>query len=123
MSDVHDHSEFSGDELLAAEYALGVLAGPDRATAERRMARDRAFAALVAAWEQRLAPSGRARLPRWRRHLTCGIASPRSFPPRLRTRRILESLAFWRGFGIASTLAAACLARSSIPASSRSNRP
>ena len=56
MSDVHDHSEFSGDELLAAEYALGVLAGPDRATAERRMARDRGFAALVAAWEQRLAP-------------------------------------------------------------------
>ena len=46
MSDVHDHSEFSGDELLAAEYALGVLAGPDRATAERRMARDRALRGL-----------------------------------------------------------------------------
>jgi anti-sigma-K factor RskA len=109
MSDVQDHSEFSGDELLAAEYALGVLAGPDRATAERRMARDHGFAALVAAWEQRLAP--------WAAEIT--EVAP---PPDLWDRIVAElpaaraqgggfwqSLAFWRGFAIAGALATACL--------------
>ena len=46
MSDVTDHNGMPEDELLAAEYALGVLAGADRAAAERRIARDHAFAAL-----------------------------------------------------------------------------
>jgi len=110
MSDVQDHSEFSGDELLAAEYALGVLAGPDRAAAERRVARDRAFAALVAAWEQRLAP--------WAGEIA-EVAPPPDMWSRIaaelpaaspRRAGFWESLAFWRGFGIASALAAACLA-------------
>src|SRR5579862_2542978 len=109
MSDVQDHSEFSGDELLAAEYALGVLTGPDRAAAERRMARDRAFAAWVAAWEQRLAP--------WAAEFA-EVAPPPELWDRiaaeLPTTRpqggFWQSLAFWRGFGIASALAAACLA-------------
>ena len=56
MSDTFDHSGLPEDELLAAEYALGVLDGIDRATAEQRVARDRGFARQVAAWEQRLAP-------------------------------------------------------------------
>ena len=56
MSDTFDHSGLPEDELLAAEYALGVLDGIDRATAEHRIARDRGFARQVAAWEQRLAP-------------------------------------------------------------------
>jgi anti-sigma-K factor RskA len=110
MSDVHDHSEFSGDELLAAEYALGVLAGPDRTVAERRMARDRDFAALVAAWEQRLAP--------WAREIA-EVAPPPNMWDRIAAelpaqpaRRVgfWNSLAFWRGFAVASALAAACLA-------------
>jgi anti-sigma-K factor RskA len=110
MSDVRDHSEFSGDELLAAEYALGVLAGADRGTAERRMARDRAFAALVAAWEERLAP--------WAGDIT-EVAPPADMWHRIAAELpaqspqrtgFWQSLAFWRGFGIASALAAACLA-------------
>ncbi|HEV2531020.1 anti-sigma factor [Phenylobacterium sp.] len=44
------------DEALAAEHALGVLSGPERAAAEVRMARDPAFAAQVEAWRARLAP-------------------------------------------------------------------
>ena len=56
MSDTFDHSGLPEDELLAAEYALGVLDGIDRATAEQRIARDRSFARQVAAWEERLAP-------------------------------------------------------------------
>jgi len=110
MSDVHDHSDFSGDELLAAEYALGVLAGAERATAERRMARDRAFAAMVAAWEQRLAP--------WAAEIA-DVAPPADMWHRIvaelpaqQSQRagFWNSLAFWRGFGIVGALAAACLA-------------
>jgi anti-sigma-K factor RskA len=110
MSDVHDHSDFSGDELLAAEYVLGVLAGPERAAAERRMARDRAFAAMVAAWEQRLAP--------WAAEIA-DVAPPPDMWDRIATALPAQrqqragfwnSLAFWRGFAIVGALAAACLA-------------
>jgi anti-sigma-K factor RskA len=106
MSDVHDHSDFSGDELLAAEYALGVLAGPDRAAAERRMARDRAFAAMVAAWQQRLAP--------WASEIAEVAPSPdlwARIAAELPAQRagFWQSLAFWRGFAIAGALATACL--------------
>lgn len=43
-------------EALAAEHALGVLDGRERAAAETRMATDPAFAADVEAWRNRLAP-------------------------------------------------------------------
>jgi len=56
MTDIGNHDSFSADELQAAEYALGVLAGAEREAAARRIARERAFAALVAEWEGRLAP-------------------------------------------------------------------
>jgi anti-sigma-K factor RskA len=110
MSDVHDHNDFSGDELLAAEYALGVLVGPDRAAAERRMARDRSFAAMVAAWEQRLAP--------WASEIA-DVAPPPDMWYRIAAdlpaqppqgAGFWNSLVFWRGFAIVGALAAACLA-------------
>jgi anti-sigma-K factor RskA len=44
------------DEALAAEYVLGVLDLPERLLAERRIAQDADFAALVSAWETRLSP-------------------------------------------------------------------
>ena len=110
MTDIGDHEAFSADELSAAEYALGVLAGAERAAAAQRVARDRAFAALVAAWEERLAP-WTAELPEvapppqvWER-----IAAQLSGAQRQRPR-FWQSLMFWRGFGIVSSLAAACLA-------------
>ena len=56
MTDIGNHDSFSADEMLAAEYALGVLAGTEREAAARRVARERAFATLVAKWEERLAP-------------------------------------------------------------------
>ncbi len=43
------------DEALAAEYVLGVLDLSERAAAEARLTRDAGFAALVAAWEGRMA--------------------------------------------------------------------
>jgi len=42
------------DDLLAAEYVLGVLAIQDRVAAENRARRDPDFASAVAAWERRL---------------------------------------------------------------------
>jgi anti-sigma-K factor RskA len=42
------------DDLLAAEYVLGVLAMQDRIAAENRAKRDPAFADAIAAWELRL---------------------------------------------------------------------
>ena len=47
MSDATDHNALPDDELVAAEYALGVLTGADRAAAERRAAREQNFASLV----------------------------------------------------------------------------
>src|SRR6516165_1127486 len=58
MTDTFDHSGLPEDELLAAEYALGVLTGSDRLAVEQRASRDNGFARLIADWEQRLAPWG-----------------------------------------------------------------
>lgn len=42
-------------EALAAEFALGLLAGDEADAARKRMAEDAAFAALVLLWQERLA--------------------------------------------------------------------
>lgn len=111
MSDVHDHTGMPDDELLAAEYALGVLAGAERAAAAARRAREPAFAALVAAWEERLAPwAGEIDEVAPPPHIWDGIvaALPAAAPQRA---GLWRSLAFWRGLALASgVLAAACLA-------------
>src|SRR6516165_10313238 len=110
MTDIGNHDSFSADEMLAAEYALGVLAGTEREAATRRVARERAFAALVAKWEERLAPWA-AEIPElapppqvWER---IAEALPRAPGQRA---GFWQSLVFWRSFGIVSALAAACLA-------------
>jgi anti-sigma-K factor RskA len=110
MSDEPDRSALPEDELLAAEYALGVLAGPDRAAAERRVTRDRGFARQVAEWEQRLAPwAGEIAEVAPPPQLWEAIAA--QLPVQGSARgRLWESLAFWRVFALASALAAACLA-------------
>jgi anti-sigma-K factor RskA len=110
MSDIQDHSALPEDELLAAEYALGVLAGADRAAAEARAARDRAFARMIADWEVRLAPWAAAIAevappPQvWDR---IAAELPTMRPPRA---GLWQSILFWRGFALASAVAAVCLA-------------
>jgi anti-sigma-K factor RskA len=110
MTDTFDHSSLPADELLAAEYALGVLARADRAAVERRMARDHNFALLVSDWGHRLAPwaaeiSEVAPPPQvWER-----VAS--ALPAQPRDGGLWQSLGFWRGLSLAAgALAAACLA-------------
>lgn len=112
MSDTADHSGLPADELLAAEYALGVLAGAERAAAEQRIARERGFAAMVAEWEARLSPWA-AGIPEvtppaqvWD---NIAAALPSVAPP-AQTGGWWQSLAFWRGLSLASgALAAACI--------------
>lgn len=48
--------EPGGDEMVAAEYVLGVLPAAERAEAAARLEREPAFARLVDAWEERLSP-------------------------------------------------------------------
>jgi anti-sigma-K factor RskA len=110
MSDAFDHSSLPEQELLAAEYALGVLSGAERAAAEQRVARDPGFARLVAEWEQRLAP--------WVAEIASVVPPPQvwdrivgALPPPPQNRGLWQSLAFWRGLSLATgALAAACLA-------------
>ena len=110
MSDTLDHSGIPDDELIAAEYALGVLAGAERAATKLRIAREPAFAALVAAWEVRLAP--------WAGEIA-DVAAPPQVWERIAAALpaqtaqgagLWQSLAFWRGLTLATgALAAACI--------------
>src|SRR5262245_28291686 len=110
MSDTFDHSAMRDDDLLAAEYALGVLAGAERAAAEERVARERAFAPLVADWEQRLAP--------WAVEIAEVAPPPQlwdriagALPAPTQAGGLWRSIAFWRGLSFAAgALAAACVA-------------
>lgn len=111
MSDVFDQSGLPADELLAAEVALGVLTGAERALAEQRRARDPAFDARVLAWEERLAPwaadiDEAAPAP----HVWDRIAASLPSEP-ARPDGIWHSVRFWRGLAFAGGgLASACLA-------------
>jgi anti-sigma-K factor RskA len=110
MSDTFDHSGMSDDERLAAEYALGVLDGAERAAAAQRIGREPVFAALVAQWEARFAPWANeidevAPPPHvWER---IAAALPAPAPSR---QTLWQSLALWRGLTAATAaLAVACL--------------
>ncbi|RUY85778.1 anti-sigma factor, partial [Mesorhizobium sp. M7A.F.Ca.CA.001.12.2.1] len=48
--------ERGGDDLLAAEYVLGVLDADERQIVSRRIDADTAFARLVEDWEVSLSP-------------------------------------------------------------------
>ena len=110
MSDTFDHSSLPDEELLAAEYALGVLSGAERAAAEQRVARDHGFARLVTEWEQRLAP--------WAAEIADVVPPAQvweriagALPVQAQGGGLWQSLAFWRGLSLAAgALAAACLA-------------
>jgi len=109
MSDAIDHSRLPEDELTAAELALGVLSGPERAAAIERAGRDRAFARSVAAWEERLAPwAGEIEEVTPTSQVWDAIAS--ALPAQPQRTNLWQSLWFWRGLTFATgALAAACL--------------
>lgn len=111
MSDMT--AQLPEDDLPAAELALGVLAGAERAAAEQRAAREPSFATMVTAWQERFAP--------WAAEIAEVSAPPQvwgriaaainaDLPAERQTAGWWQSLAFWRGFSLATgAVAAACL--------------
>lgn len=64
MTSVDNHEpELGGDDLVAAEYVLGVLPVDERTTAARRIDQDAVFARLVDKWEVHFAPMSSAYPP------------------------------------------------------------
>lgn len=56
MTTTGENYGHAADDVLAGEYALGVLDAESRVQAEARIAHDREFAHAVAQWSRRLAP-------------------------------------------------------------------
>ena len=99
-------------DLLAAEYALGLLEGGERADAERQASRDAGFAALVDEWNERLAPMLAGVAPvepdpaLWDR-IVASLEQPEKRPVELLAIR--RRLAVWKGYSAAVTALAASL--------------
>jgi len=104
--------ERGGDELLAAEYVLGVLAADERQIASRRIDSETAFARLVHAWEVHFAPMAAAYAAveppasvkvAIDRRLFASSASTSAAPG----GGLWASLNFWRGLAAAAVAALA----------------
>lgn len=100
MTDVIDTAE---PDMLAAEYALGVLDGEERRAAAARVVADPDFATDVGAWEDRLAPLIAE---------TLAIEPPAQVWPRIAAAvgaapGIWSNIVFWRGATVAGIAAAA----------------
>jgi anti-sigma-K factor RskA len=104
--------ERGGDDLLAAEYVLGVLAVDERQIVSRRIDAETGFARLVDGWEVHLSPMAAA-YPEIEppasvkvavdRRLFSATTAPSSTP---RTS-LWSSLVFWRGLAAAAVAALA----------------
>ena len=102
MSAERDKPEaLEGDDLLAAEYALGVLEADARAEAQARLREDAAFAAKVEAWNAKLAPLAEGLAPQTPPASVKQQLTERLFggdePASKGAPGFLDSLAFWRG--------------------------
>jgi anti-sigma-K factor RskA len=114
-------------ERLAAEYALGTLRGRARRRFERWMREDGAIAQAVARWQARVAPLADAVAP---------VQPPqrvwRAIEEQLGADRqqagggkggLWDSIAFWRGLGLAATGSAAALLAASVLLAPRAPEP
>lgn len=101
-----------GDDLLAAEYVLGVLPADERHRASRRLDAEADFARLVDNWEVHLSPMAAA-YPEIEPPASVKTAVDRrlfSSPTTTRTEAqasLWSSLAFWRGLATAAIAALA----------------
>jgi anti-sigma-K factor RskA len=103
-----------GDDIVAAEYVLGVLPDDERSEAGRRIDAEQAFARLVDRWEVHFAPLAAAYAavepPAAVKHAVdrrLFSASTRTEAPDVSRPGLLASLAFWRGLALASLAALA----------------
>lgn len=105
MPDDPDMPERGGDDLLAAEYVLGVLPADERQRAADRIAHDASFALLVQNWEKHFSPLnaeyGEVEPPAraWANIEGRLFGSPAAQAPRA---GLLQSLNFWRGLSAAA---------------------
>lgn len=100
-----------GDDLLAAEYVLGVLDRGARAQARARAEREPAFAQLVEVWELRFAPLLAEIAPvEVSAHVWPRLRTRLGWSPVERRPGLWNSVAFWRGASGAALAAAAVLA-------------
>ena len=97
-----------GDDLLAAEFVLGVLAIAEREAVTKRMVSERGFARLVSDWEARLEPLNDDYAP-----VAPPLAAKKALDARLfgndvkQASGIWQSLAFWRVLTLAAFALAA----------------
>jgi len=96
-----------GDDLLAAELALGLLEGEELSQANKRALHDPAFAAMVAAWQERLVAMTDAVEP---------VTPPKHVKKRLLTTLfatapvpLMQRLWIWQGLSFAALALAAFL--------------
>ncbi|ESY68698.1 anti-sigma factor [Mesorhizobium sp. M0051] len=103
--------ERGGDDLLAAEYVLGVLAADERQIASRRIEAETDFARLVDGWEVSFSPLAAAYQdieppasvkPAIDRRL---FASAGAVAVPAQPRGLWSSLTFWRGLAAAAVAA------------------
>ncbi|ESX61641.1 Anti-sigma K factor RskA [Mesorhizobium sp. LSHC422A00] len=102
--------ERGGDDLLAAEYVLGVLPADERQIASGRIDAETGFARLVDSWEVNLSPMAAAYAeveppatvkPAIDRRLFSSTAASMTAP----SGSLWSSLAFWRGLTAAALAA------------------
>ncbi|WP_442580225.1 anti-sigma factor [Mesorhizobium sp. ASY16-5R] len=98
-----------GDDLVAAEFVLGVLSAEERAVAARRAETEPDFARAVERWEGHFAPMASAYAPVEPPAAVKAAIDRRLFaqPPAVATQSagIWASLTFWRGLAAAAVAA------------------
>lgn len=116
-SGAFDDGDSGGDEVLAAEYVVGVLGGDERAAVTARIADDPDFARLVERWQANLSPMDdgfEAVEPpaSVKRALDARLFSSTAGAAGTQAARgsLWGSLAFWRGLTAAAVLALAIFA-------------
>lgn len=99
--------ERGGDDLLAAEYVLGVLPQVERQAAAQRIDAEPDFARAVEAWEARFSPLADAYQPTEPPASVKAVIDRRLFsaPPPASTASLWGSLGFWRGLAVAAMAA------------------
>jgi len=111
MTLADDNGPEHGDDMIAAEYVLGVLPNDERQTAARRIDSEPDFARLVDRWEVHLSPLAEA-YPQVEAPASVKAAIDRrlfsaSTPSSVAAPGIWSSLAFWRGLAAAAIAALA----------------
>jgi len=115
MTSADKHDMGNGDEMIAAEYVLGVLSADERQSASSRIDRDPAFAQLVDLWEQRLSPLADAYQQVEVPHSVKEALNRRLFSKAELSNKsgFWSSLTFWRS--LTAALAAALVVYIAVP--------